>query len=418
MVKRQHAHVWRRVYSFDQFKKIHEVASMRRELAADIAAATKFARCQIRDPRCWYHVLDAFDGVWQGEPVELVPVIRPLFMEYARHLYEMAACDALEKFPGFTDHVVEDGPDLGERRLVFTDSKHDLALPFMINRMWSLHEAKAVSVSESIRAEPDERGGRIGGRRIMNLFVTLDRPMTDRTTWEEVRDRIIAEGNFPVDRSPRQCDFHLAGPMRCEMSLPELAYLNWDVVRKPLGEADIALFKAVATFDPAEISRCLAAGANPNAIDKTGETPLMALVSTDERQEYVKPEPGESGGALRMSLSPVTLEERQACIQVLLDAGADLDLCGPNECTPLSTVVLNKDDALLDWLLAQGADDTIINFDDEYPGGWPTVWDYAASDLSVAFTPAEEKEAERTWRALRRHRQAPDGTPPDERPEW
>lgn len=416
-VKRQRVHVWRRVYSFDQFRKIHEVARMRRELATDIAAATKFARCQIRGPQCWYNVSHFFDGVWQGEPVVFDPVIRPLFMEYALRLYELAARDALEKFPGFTDHVVEDGPDLGERRLVFTDSKHDLALPFMINQMWSLHEAKAVCVAESVRAEPDERGIRIGGRRQMKLFITLDRPSMDKTTWEEVRDGITAHGGFPVDAVPRQCDFKLVRPMRCEMSLPELAYLNWDSVRRPLSKADTALFKAVETFDPAEISRWLAAGADPNAIDDTGNTPLTELVSTD-RWEHVKPEPGESWESLRGRIPPVTPDERKACIQVLLDAGADLDLCGPNTCTLLSNVVLRKDETLLDWLLELGADDTILNFDDNYPGDWPTAWDYAASDCSIASGPEEEDEAERTWRALRRHRQAPDGTWPHERPEW
>lgn len=410
-------HVWRRAFSYDQFEKIDKVARMRRELPTDVATATKFARCQIRDPGGWYRVSHSFDGIWQGEPVSFDPVIRPLFMEYAIRLYEQAARDAAERFPGFTDHLVEDGPEIGERRIVFTSPLHDLALPYMIRRMWSLHEDRVVSVAESISVQPDEPCGRIGGRRQMKLFVTLDRPSTDKSTWEEVR-ACFAEGKvFPIDTSSRQCDFKLAGPMRCEMSLPELAYLNWEDVRKPLSEADKMLFKAVETFNPAEISRCLALGADPNAIDHVGETPLIELASTD-RWESVKPEPGESWEDLRARIPPVTFDERKACIQVLLSAGAHLDVSGPNSSTSLSRAILSKDEELLEWLLELGTDDTIMGFDDSFPGEWPTAWDRAISECSAAGGPEEREQAERTWKILRRHRQAPDGTLPHERPDW
>ena len=49
----------------------------------------------------------------------------------------LKAREALERFPLMSEHVVEDGPDPGERRLYFTTGQHDLALPFMMNRFRS-----------------------------------------------------------------------------------------------------------------------------------------------------------------------------------------------------------------------------------------------------------------------------------------
>ncbi len=408
-------YIWSRAYSHDQFQKVGNVARMRRALNPDIAAATKFARCQIIDPQGWYNVGHSFDGIWEGEPVYFDPVIRPLFMEYAACLYELAAQEALERFPGFTDFTVEDGPDLGERRLVFTSTKHDLALPFMFHRMYSLAEEKAAAVAESIRVELDD-SVRIGGRRKMKLFVSLDRSTTDKGTWEEVR-ACFAEGKpFPIDTIPRQCDIKLVARMRTSLSIPELVYMNWADVKKPLSVADQALLDAVRTFDPEELARCIAAGADPNAMDSSGDTALIDLIQS-EPWHYVKPEPGVDWEDQVAGIPSIPLEQRKACIQVLLDAGAHIDLHGPDATSPLAMAVLRKDEDLLEWLLMLGADDT-IQYDDSYPAEWPTAWDWAAGDCSCADVGEERDAAERTWRMLRKHRQAPDGTMPGERPEW
>ena len=408
-------YVWTRAYSYEQFQKIEEVGRMRRDPRPAIGQATKFARCQIRDVNKWYRIIHSFEGYWNGEPVSFDPCIRPLFMEYATRLYETAAQEALQRFPGFTDHHVEDGPDLGERRLVFTSSKHELAVPFLFNRMRTLAEDKAVSVAESVHAELDG-STRIGGRRRMKLFVTVDRPSTDKGVWDEVRACFTEGRPFPIDPTPRQCDWRLVAPMRVALSLPELVYLNWADVRTPLSAADRALLESVATFDPAVIAQCIANGADPNATHSGGETALMELI-TSNPGDTVQPEPGEDWESLEARIPPVSLERRKACIQVLLDAGAHLDVRGPDENTALDLAILRKDEELLEWLLSLGADDT-IQYDNTYPAAWPTTWDWAAGDCSIASTPEEVDLAERTWRMLRKHRQAPDGTMPDERPDW
>ncbi len=407
-------YIWSRAYSDDQVQKIYDVERMRRSLSEQIFGVSKFARSQLRDPKGWYNVGHSFDGLWQGESVVFDPVIRPLYLEYGTRLYELAAQEALERFPRMAEHVVVDGPDLGERRLHFTTGQHDLALPYMANCFWSLDEKKAVAVAESIRVELDD-SVLIGGRRQIKLFISLDRPSTDESTWDEVRS-FFAEGKlFPIDETPRQCDVKLAANMRTTMSIPDLVLLNWKEVRKPLTSADDALFKAIETFNPDAIASALADGADPNAIDTMDDTPLVNLISSD-RWEYVKPERGESWEALQARIPSVTLGERKACVQVLLDAGAHIDVCGAEGTTAVTAAVLRKEHELLDWLLSLGGDDTIHHEDSRY-GDWPAAWDYAATDLDLA-APDEREAAELTWRALRRHRQAPNGTLPGERPEW
>lgn len=382
-------------------------------LAEDVAKAMRFAPCQIRDPGGWYDVHRSFDGIWEGEEVSFEPVLRPLYMEYGTRLYEAAAREAIDRFPGFADHIVEDGPDIQERRLVFTDRAHDLVLPFIVDRMYALDKDKAVSSTESVVIGEARPGIRVDNRRILPLHVTLDRPVTDEATWQEVQGCFSAGRMLPLDPSPRQCDFGLVRSMLCDLSWLELAYLNWGEVRKPLTRADEALFAAVHLFDPAAIARSLAAGADPNALDNGDETPLTQLAST-EPWHSITPKDGESWEDARSRAQSVAFEDRKACMEVLLDAGAHVDLCGPDGTTALTVAVLNKDDKLLEWLLMLGADDTADGFDDSSPGDWPPAWDFAASDLTVEPGPASE----RVWQLLRRYRQAPNGTRPGERPDW
>lgn len=382
-------------------------------LAEDVAKAMRFAPCQIRDPGGWYNVIRPFDGLWEGEQVSFEPVLRPLYMEYGARLYEAAAREAIERFPGFAEHIVEDGPDIQERRLVFTDRAHDLVLPFIVNRMYALDQDRAVSATESVVVGEVTPRIRVGDRRTLSLRVTLDRPATDEVTWQEVQGCFSSDRMLPLDPSPRQCSFGFVRPMLCDLSWHELAYLNWTEVRKPLTPADEALLAAVRTFDPTGIARSLAAGADPNALGDGDETPLTLLAST-EPWHYVTLEDGESWDDLRRRSPLVSFEDRKACMEVLLDAGAHVDLCGPNGSTALTATALNKDDKLLEWLLAMGADDTADGYDDSSPGDWPPAWDFAASELTVEPGP----DSERVWRLLRRYRQAPDGTRPGERPDW
>lgn len=408
--RKRRAHVWTRSLSPDQFTKIRQVERMRRSLDPEVAAATLFARGQIRDTGPEYRAHHSFDGFWEGEPVNFDATVRPLFMNYAARLYEAAAREALELFPGFADHIVEDGPELGERRIVFTSGRQDLALCYMLGRFWSLADEGKITVGESIHVEPDQWRSSGHGSRTLKLEVWLDRPATDEAMSKELQAHLSRGEPYPLDPTPRQCNIKLVAAMRAEMSLPELAYMNWQHVRKPLTATDQALFEAVDTFDRSIIAAALAQGADPNAIDEYGETPL-AQIAQNDRWMCVTREKGETEEDLKSRIPPVLPAERIACMEVLHRAGAHLDLTGPDGLTPLAYAVLSKHVEAVEWLLRMGADDTINCYDDSWLGNWPTAWDHASADYSVERTEA----ADQTYYAFRRYRQGPDGKMPNKR---
>lgn len=382
---------------------------MRRALPADVACATRFARCQLRAPLGNAVSLPSLDGVWQGEPVTFVPEIRPLIHEYALRLYAHAAREAIGRFPLLGGHVVEDGPDLGERRLRFTTGQPDLALSFMMGRFWQLMDDEIVEIADGIRVEPDTH--RFGGPRRMNVVICLDGPSLDAAGWERIAAHLSTGAPPTLDPRPRACDRKLTAALRTTLSLPELVLLNWNAVRKPLSEADAALFRAIEWLDPAAIVRALAAGADPNALDEMGDSAIANVVRA-EPWEHAAAMPGETWEQVKARFPSVTPEERLACLEPLVEAGASLDLCGPQGTNPVTMAVLRADHRVLDWLLARGADDTVHSEDEE--GHWPMAWSFASSERVVEG----RLENEETRRTLRRHRQAPTGTLPGEDPDW
>ena len=108
-----------------------------------------------------------------------------------------------------------------------------------------------------------------------------------------------------------------------------------------------AIFDAIYAFDAEALRRELAAGVDPNVLNEYGSTPLFDLVIF------------HSG-----SRPTERLQERLACISVLLEAGASVDsrMCGR---TPLHRVAQNRSPvytAVIAALVEGGAN---VNFTDE-----------------------------------------------------
>ena len=404
----RHPYVWRHMYSREQLQRVTDIRRTRRQLDWDIYVSSKFSRCQlIAKEKVGFHDT-FFHGVYEEREVRFYPLIKSLRLEFAMRIYEAAVQEALIKFPGFTDYYVEDGMDIGERRLRFVTNKHDLALPFIFNRMRSLAEEGAITVSEgfSVRPEYPDRGYGSDNDRSLSLVVNLGE--FEKGNWEAFKESLLSNQPFHFDPTPQQFSYKEIHDYFTEVSLPELEYINWHDVRKPLSSTEAMLFTAAENLDADGVAKCLADGADPNSLDKYDHTPLTSVV---DAYSFVYGE-----------LAPEEWEHRlvacRACIMHLLEAGAHLDVIGQDGMTALTWAILRKDEPLVEWFLALGADDTNQFHEDSWPGDWPPAWDYAASDCSAAFTEEERQAAERTWRILRRHRQAPDGTMPDERPDW
>ena len=398
------AYVWSQAYSVDQVKKVSDIGCLRqRFLSTEMATLTQFSRCQLCGPNGWHNHISPFDGIWDGEVVRFDPVFRHLGMEYTAQLYQLAAHDMAERFPRFAEHVIEDGPDIGERRLYFTTGQHDLAANYLRNKIWSLHDQKVVAVHENIRVEANPKGDARRGQKHLKVFVDLDCPVTDPTTWNHIRDQ-LSRGHLPTtDPTPHQCDISQVSSMITSLSVPELVLLNWKQIRNPLSPAETAMFKAAAMADPEGIALCLANGANPNAINDSDLSAITTVVQYDLSGGRSSAEAdGEEDPA-------VLLEKQKTCIRYLLDAGAHIDAMGAEGMSPVTAAALQKCHQLLDWILKLGANDTVDGVP-ENCCDLPPAWDYAITD---EFLDAHEDWAENsalTLKALEQNRQAPDGS--------
>ena len=402
-------HVWRHVLTFHQFEKLDQVKAARLRLHSSITEATRFARCQIHNP---YPVRGHVSGIWDGEAVEIAFSIRPLFFDQAERLYDMVAREVMEKFPRFTEHTIEDGPYVGERRIDFTTTEHEVALCYMVIRMLILADEGAVKIGESVAVRPDSIVLERKGRKCLEIDVVLDRPIIDGSVRNMIKEMLSQGLPLPIDPTPRSLDRIAIQSAIAEMSLPELAYLNWQHVRNPLTDADEAMFKAAKTFDPELLTAALASGANPNALDAADNTALLLLAHGD-RWDYLEAAEGENWDELAEQIPAVTLDERIACMTLLLEAGAHIDLAGPDGLTPLVGAVARQDADLVEWLLLAGADDTAPCNDESLTCSWPPAWDWVAGDWAIASRGTEEEEVcKRVWNTLSRYRRPPSDSLP------
>lgn len=398
MTTTRDAYVWRRHLNYDQLTKIESLLRLRECLDAETVAACAFARCQLRDSDRRYMNYGAFHGDWDGLPSYFRPNLRPLFVDYAIAVYSQAIRDAVAYYPHFARYSVVDGPLIGERRLVFPDKLDEAAAYWIRCRFYELAEKGDISVSESFAIRPVDTSS-FGGRREFIVDVSLDHERIDEKTWKKVSDTVSKGKPFPVNPKPRKCEIKLASEMLTELSLPELVAMNWSSVRKPLTEADRRLFVAINEFDTNAAAEALAAGADPNAVSESNETPLTAVVLfrwIERRRDSLNvPDASEEYFKLDAELGPST-EEIIRFVNLLVSAGAAADWATFNEETPLAEAALNADADVVTCLLEHGADPSIRCFTDDHPGDWGNAWESA----HYLCDPNIDKNDERVWNAI------------------
>lgn len=134
------------------------------------------------------------------------------------------------------------------------------------------------------------------------------------------------------------------------------------------------LFDAVYSGDIDSLKICIDSGADVNAINSFGDTPLIEAIASDNAKNRV------------------------AIIKLLIEHGADPDFKGEENCGVLFQAILNKDPEVMEILLSNGADP---NF---YIDG-KTLYERAVLDyiidafvLDLPLEPSEQDAAnEEAW---------------------
>lgn len=368
------AYVWRRQFSWEQLVKLQSVRWMRERFRRrKLLDLCRFARCQLRDAPSRDEIQVRCDGEWEGDRVEFDVTVQPLVKRYAIAVYARLLDAALRYYPTFTRWEAEDGPLVGERRLVFPDRLDEAAAYWMRVHAWREMEDTDIAVAESCRVSV-----RKGAPKQVDVDIAVDRVLTADEVREELVPRLGRGGPLPVDPTPRKCDPQIVSGLFTELSLPELVLLNWEQVRKPPTAADRALLEAIERFDHDGVREALAAGADPNATldDRLADAPLTRVASF---RFWWQHEPsGEPWDVLQKRYPGPSTDEIIRMIDLLIEAGAVLDWAPPNEHTPLAEAALNGEEAVVRHLLALGADPSIRCHTDDHPAEMGSAWDYAA----------------------------------------
>lgn len=101
-----------------------------------------------------------------------------------------------------------------------------------------------------------------------------------------------------------------------------------------------------------EVSRLLRQGADINAKDNLGETPLTVALTM--YAAYIQ---------FEVQTPPGGLEERKAVIKLLIDKGANPNVIGERATTPLMNAAASGDVEIVEMLLRAGATATLKQMD-------------------------------------------------------
>lgn len=368
--------VWNRQFSFVQFHKLSQIQSAREWLDEATRARAMFARCQLIDTAKGYNPYQSFEGECEGEPAYFVQEIRPLSVDYAVAIYKQTLAEAHQRFPGFTDYIIEDGKMVGERRIHFPQKLDLAAGQWMHNRFRQLANSGEIKVPESLRAHRQNNGFTMNGRKQAALVISLNFPTITKDIWNQVSDCVSKGETLPIDSTPRTCNTDAAMALLGEVSLTEMYQVNWEVLKPPMSVMDDALFAGLQQYDVVAVRQALVAGANPNTCGNDNEVPLQLAVNfrwadicpitTDE--QYQKD---------LIALGP-SVQQKIEMINLLVEFGAHVDWTPPNETTPLAEACLNSSAEVVTHLLNLGADPSIVCYDDEYPSSIGSAWDCAA----------------------------------------
>jgi hypothetical protein len=297
--------------------------------------------------------------------------------------------DTLMRYPNFTRVEFEDGHLIGERRILFPERLDEAATTWLHTRFWQLAEKGDIRVAERFSASFVENAAIVGRRAKVHCEIDLDLPQTDDSTWHQI-SAALSQGKVPeIDSSPRRCDPCLSIKLLEHVSIPELFLLNWEACLPPFSEADRALQKAAEKLDVPAMRAALKAGANPNCFErKYHRTPLGNVV--EETARNVSDE--EYSEAVAEQKDILALD----AVDLLIEAGAAVDLAGYNEATPLASACLNSSAKLITKLLEHGADPTISCHNDDRLGAEGTAWDFA----SYRCDPNIDNDDDTAWDAL------------------
>jgi hypothetical protein len=326
---------------------------------------------------------------------------------YANEVLKLAHQRTAERFPDWlVHHWVAVEP--GWRMVEFTSPARREAEDSCERLVRQITDSGEVSVSEQFTVDfCDDVGNPVsseGDSRTANgdyrsVWLVADVREMNETTETGFRKMIAQGRTFEPSSAILRFGYEEIAPFLAFLDPRLLSLMNAEDGRPPRTELDNELFDAIGHLDIERACRLIDQGANVNALDDEGETPLTKLASAS-RFDYL---PWKEADEARKTQPDVSQQERIEMMRRLLQRGADINLFGYEGVNSLTEAVLACEDEVVEFLLSEGADPNHSHFHDEDPEELSSALSYAATDLDLAERgSAEESKLERIYEALKK----------------
>lgn len=194
---------------------------------------------------------------------------------------------------------------------------------------------------------------------------------------ETIRKKIDNVYEYPYDKTPKSFHWDDIKDFFVELTLDQLRLTMPKYLHKH-NAIDDMLFTACSNNDYELMKALIDRGANVNALNESGESPLQKVVEfslfIDDDEKMSEEEVA--------SIRQVKLDQCKKCSDLLLDSGADIDLFGYGGMQPLACAYYEHSLELVNYMLDRGSNPNYNSYltDCEY---WPRLKNVRCTVLEV-----------------------------------
>jgi N-formylglutamate deformylase len=288
------------------------------------------------------------------DPYEYHASFQTLRFFYTCRVLHLAYRRTLERFPDWRDHEwVPFEP--GWRKIEFTSPQRKDAEELCERLVREIADSGEVFVREQFTIERCDEFGPVAsaeqsrtpdGTEHRHVLLVANVPEIDWQTNELFDDITLGRESFVPSSESFRFGYHDIAVFLAYLNPWLLSLANAADGRPPLTELDQELFDAVSRWDIERALRLIGQGANVNALDSEGETPLTKL-GCDSRYYFEDP---------KERIPPLPETDKIDVMRRLLERGADINLFGYLGRTALCRAVNRRELEVVRFLLSHGSD--------------------------------------------------------------